>query len=127
MKSKKHRDTELQVSSLPPNSQPAQNSLVHAIQKERREEPSSTADSASSTTVREDDREYGDEIDQAIDQKIAAARSKLSSLDCLFCTTASSSLDSNLSHMSVARSFFIPDAEYLIDITGLLSYLGEKI
>jgi pre-60S factor REI1 len=29
--------------------------------------------------------------------------------------------------MSMAHSFFIPDAEYLIDISGLISYLGEKI
>jgi len=29
--------------------------------------------------------------------------------------------------MSTAHSFFIPDADYLIDISGLISYLGEKI
>jgi pre-60S factor REI1 len=29
--------------------------------------------------------------------------------------------------MSVEHSFFIPDAEYLVDIAGLVAYLGEKI
>ena len=29
--------------------------------------------------------------------------------------------------MSSAHSFFIPDADYLVDITGLINYLAEKI
>jgi len=29
--------------------------------------------------------------------------------------------------MSIGHSFFIPDADYLVDITGLIAYLGEKI
>jgi pre-60S factor REI1 len=68
-----------------------------------------------------------DEINETIDTKIAAARSRLSPLHCLFCTDSFPSLEVNLTHMSTAHSFFIPDAEYLIDITGLISYLGEKI
>ncbi len=32
-------------------------------------------------------------------------------------------MDSNLTHMSHAHSFFIPNAEYLIDMESLLSYL----
>ena len=46
-----------------------------------------------------------------------------SPLQCLFCNVESTSLDSNLTHMSHAHSFFIPDAEYLIDMESLLSYL----
>ena len=44
-------------------------------------------------------------------------------LQCLFCNVESASLDSNLTHMSHAHSFFIPDAEYLIDMESLLTYL----
>ncbi|KAF4633874.1 hypothetical protein G7Y89_g4243 [Cudoniella acicularis] len=44
-------------------------------------------------------------------------------LQCLFCNAESASLDLNLIHMSHSHSFFIPDAEYLIDIESLLSYL----
>ncbi|RDL38290.1 uncharacterized protein BP5553_02630 [Venustampulla echinocandica] len=42
---------------------------------------------------------------------------------CLFCNVESASLESNLTHMSHAHSFFIPNAEYLIDVESLLSYL----
>ena len=46
-----------------------------------------------------------------------------SPLQCLFCSVESASMDFNLTHMSHAHSFFIPDAEYLIDMESLLSYL----
>jgi pre-60S factor REI1 len=62
-----------------------------------------------------------------LDEEIAAARSQISPLHCLFCARISSSLEDNLTHMSGEHSFFIPDAEYLVDPTGLVNYLGEKI
>ena len=68
-----------------------------------------------------------DDDEQAIDEKIAAARSRLSITDCLFCPQVSVSLDDSLTHMSFVHSFFIPDAQFLIDIPGLMLYLGEKI
>ena len=46
-----------------------------------------------------------------------------SPLQCLFCNVESASMDSNLTHMSHAHSFFIPDAEHLTDMESLLSYL----
>ncbi|KAF8444502.1 C2H2 type zinc-finger-domain-containing protein [Boletus edulis BED1] len=52
---------------------------------------------------------------------------QISSTSCLFCTATATSLQDNLSHMSSTHSFFIPDAEYLVDITGLINYLAEKI
>lgn len=47
--------------------------------------------------------------------------------NCLFCNHHSRSLVSNLKHMTIAHSFFVPDVEYCIDLKGLLTYLGEKI
>lgn len=47
--------------------------------------------------------------------------------ECLFCVHKSSSIETNLSHMSLAHSFFIPDLEYCNDLKGLLIYLGTKI
>jgi len=77
------------------------------------------------------DSPNGDDLDDesalTLDQKIAAARSRLSPTDCLFCAQASSSLADNLLHMSGEHSFFVPDIEYLTDPTGLITYLGEKI
>ncbi|RDW58237.1 hypothetical protein BP6252_13648 [Coleophoma cylindrospora] len=46
-----------------------------------------------------------------------------SSRQCLFCSARATSLDVNMAHMSHAHSFFIPNAEYLIDLESLLSYL----
>ena len=46
-----------------------------------------------------------------------------SPLQCLFCTVESASLDSNLTHMAHAHSFFLPYADCLIDTTSLLHYL----
>ncbi|KAJ9579573.1 hypothetical protein L9F63_004758 [Diploptera punctata] len=51
----------------------------------------------------------------------------ISSNNCLFCSHHSASMKKNLRHMTIEHSFFIPDAEYLIDIEGLLTYLGEKV
>ena len=69
----------------------------------------------------------GDDVEMTIEQKIARARTRLSTSDCLFCPTRSDSIASNLTHMSITHGFFIPDAEYLVDLSGLLAYLGEKI
>ena len=42
---------------------------------------------------------------------------------CLFCTVESASLESNLTHMAYAHSFFLPHADYLIDTTSFFRYL----
>ena len=68
-----------------------------------------------------------DESALTLEEKIAAARSRLSPTDCLFCAHVSPSIEDNILHMSGEHSFFIPDLEYLTDPTGLITYLGEKI
>lgn len=121
--SKKHKDTELraeqavhaeaQADPVAPivDLEPSQDILV--------EKPGATL------VIDEDADE--DTINQTIDQKIAAARNKLSAGHCLFCPTESPSLETNLTHMASSHSFFVPDAEFLTDIGGLIHYLGEKI
>ncbi|XP_078395265.1 cytoplasmic 60S subunit biogenesis factor ZNF622 [Cetorhinus maximus] len=47
--------------------------------------------------------------------------------DCLFCSHHSRSLVKNMDHMTKSHSFFIPDIEYLVDLRGLIKYLGEKV
>jgi pre-60S factor REI1 len=47
--------------------------------------------------------------------------------NCLFCEKESKDWERNLVHMSTAHSFFIPDAEYCVDVEGLLEYLGSKV
>jgi len=45
--------------------------------------------------------------------------------ECLFCQHVSDSLEKNIQHMTVEHSFFIPDVEYLVDLEGFMSHLGE--
>lgn len=45
--------------------------------------------------------------------------------DCLFCSHHSKSLMKNVGHMTKVHSFFIPDVEFLVDLKGLIGYLGE--
>ena len=47
--------------------------------------------------------------------------------NCIFCDHHSKNMVNNMKHMSIAHSFFIPDAEYCSDLEGLLSYLAEKV
>lgn len=47
--------------------------------------------------------------------------------DCLFCGKGHNSFEAAIEHMHREHGFFIPDAEYLKDPTGLLTYLGLKI
>ena len=77
------------------------------------------------------DEEYqsANEEDQSANEEDQSAdkEESFSPLQCLFCNLESASMDSNLTHMSHAHSFFIPDAEHLIDMESLLSYLFAVI
>ncbi|ORZ04943.1 C2H2 type zinc-finger-domain-containing protein [Absidia repens] len=50
-----------------------------------------------------------------------------SHISCLFCNHTNDHFDANLHHMINYHGFFLPDAEYLVDIPGLISYLFEKV
>ncbi len=47
--------------------------------------------------------------------------------DCVFCSHHSRDLERNLVHMTEKHSFFLPDADYLVDLEGMMTYLGEKV
>ncbi|KAJ7262316.1 C2H2 type zinc-finger-domain-containing protein [Mycena haematopus] len=122
--SKKHKDIEAKAKLAPP--QVAAEEVMSAPVEEV-VQPLETIPEPKVVSLVVDADASDNEVNQTIDEKIAAARARLSSNSCLFCSHESSVLDDNLTHMSAAHSFFIPDAEYLIDIQGLVSYLGEKI
>lgn len=46
--------------------------------------------------------------------------------DCLFCSHHSKSLMRNVAHMTHVHSFFISDLQYLVDLRGLVRYLGKS-
>ena len=48
-------------------------------------------------------------------------------MHCLFCSKNYTQVDSCVSHMLREHGFFIPFIENLVDLEGLLTYLGEKI
>ncbi|KAH9083786.1 C2H2 type zinc-finger-domain-containing protein [Lactarius deliciosus] len=92
----------------------------HIISRKHRENElkalSRTTDDARPVGIAAEKAPAADDLDDesalTLDEKIAAARSRLSPTDCLFCVQASS---------------VVPDVEYLTDPTGLITYLGEKI
>jgi len=47
--------------------------------------------------------------------------------ECIFCSHNSKDLENNVIHMTERHSFFLPDAEYLTDLEGIMCYLGEKV
>jgi pre-60S factor REI1 len=67
-----------------------------------------------------------DQVMDAINERINSAP-RLGEGDCLFCTHKADTLQANIEHMVKKHSFFIPDAEYLVDLPGLISYLADKI
>ncbi|KAG5646315.1 hypothetical protein DXG03_003912 [Asterophora parasitica] len=140
--SKKHKDNEIKASNAPKPAAIVEDTVPSADTVPSYEDSSIPATSvpapaptedpvasletqAKSLVIDEDAPE--DEVEQSIDETIAAARARLSPTNCLFCAHESTTLEENLTHMSQSHSFFIPDADYLIDISGLVTYLGEKI
>lgn len=80
----------------------------------------------------DDDDDEGEEAMEEEDDPAAMSDSCPSALpgslpltDCLFCSHHSRSLMKNIAHMTKVHSFFIPDVEFLVDLRGLIRYLGE--
>ena len=48
-------------------------------------------------------------------------------LACLFCNKVSLEIAENLQHMMISHGFFIPDVEFVKDLSGLLAYLQERV
>lgn len=72
------------------------------------------------------DQEDGDSA-AASDSQPAALPGSIPVTDCLFCSHHSKSLMKNVAHMTKVHSFFLPDVEFLVDLRGLVRYLGEKV
>lgn len=77
--------------------------------------------------VEESDDEYEDVDEDEEWDGVVSDNNPIVNNNCLFCPESSENLLQNIKHMSDIHSFFIPDIEYLVDMKGLLVYLGEKI
>ncbi|KAJ2738896.1 pre-60S factor rei1, partial [Coemansia sp. BCRC 34301] len=68
-----------------------------------------------------------EEVVKLLEKKKAAAPRLSPDTDCIFCTHQSDSFESNMEHMSVAHSLFVPDLEFIVDLRGLIKYLADKV
>jgi pre-60S factor REI1 len=74
-----------------------------------------------------DDEENGGAEEDMADEEEAWKLNAIAVDHCLFCPEVSKDMEANIRHMTIAHSFFIPDLEYVVDLEGLLAYLGEKV
>lgn len=111
MQSKRHRDRDVFLARRQLNPQT--------------EEAAPTPDQQNDESDSEDAGSEDEEDD--IEKRLAAYRRRIRPSDCLFCPIRSSTAEAAVKHMASQHSFFIPDQENLVDLPGLLSYLGEKI
>lgn len=62
--------------------------------------------------------------DLEIDHMLALA---IKSNTCLFCDRENTNIKNNIDHMNLIHGFFIPENKYLIDLEGMMDYLGFKV
>ncbi|KAL1408421.1 pre-60S factor rei1 [Vanrija albida] len=123
VQSKKHRERQAALARAPA-------SATAPPTAEQAASSSSTSFPRVSEEVDEEEDEVDEESDDDemdIEAAIAASRRKIGPTDCLFCNHRAADVQASLTHMSSTHSFFIPDQELLIDLDGLLGYLGEKV
>ncbi|KAK6166531.1 hypothetical protein SNE40_023195 [Patella caerulea] len=135
IKSKKHQEAE---KSYNPDDHNVKHSKKNSIDSEEQMETAGTlhttdkrANSKNVVDVAgssiDEEADMSDDADSDVESWNSEDGEPLPIEECLFCTNVSSSLEENVKHMTVNHSFFIPDADYLIDLEGLISYLGEKV
>lgn len=65
--------------------------------------------------------------DALIEAKLRKGR-RLGALECAFCgDTSATTPEENAEHALASHGFFVPDVEYLVDLEGLLAYVGDKV
>ncbi|XP_069674094.1 cytoplasmic 60S subunit biogenesis factor ZNF622-like [Periplaneta americana] len=89
-------------------------------------DPSESSVGRDSTTSMNSDTEDSD-VEEVDSDEWEDEENPILNNNCLFCSHHSANMFKNLKHMSLEHSFFVPDAEYVVDMKGLLTYLGEKV
>ncbi|XP_044075867.1 zinc finger protein 622 [Siniperca chuatsi] len=112
--------------------------------KRREREEGATAPEEEWEDVGEEEEDDDDEMEEDEDEEVtmdqeegdpaalsdpqpAALPGSIPVTDCLFCSHHSKSLMKNVAHMTKVHGFFIPDVEFLVNLKGLICYLGEKV
>lgn len=131
MRSKKHKENVAKEAARPKKTTPSPPPSDDKTPTTTQEDAATTTPVSKppaympmSMTFTEDMTE--EEINAKIDEKIKMAR-RLEETECLFCNHNADTFEDNMQHMTIQHSFFIPDIEYLVDLKGLIKYLGEKL
>lgn len=110
LQSKKHQEQKNRIPESCPRTPPnSDGEVVHKL------ESLSISENASES-----------EVQKLIQEGIENAR-RLTLLDCMFCDDSFDSFEMNMDHMTQQHSLYIPDIDYLVDLPGLITFLGEKI
>lgn len=94
---------------------------------------STSIEDMSSKNEREEEEEVEEEIEtdsdvESLDSEEWLEDSKYRVYNnCLFCDYHNKSIVCSMTHMMKHHSFFVPDLEYCMDLSGLLEYLEQKI
>ncbi|ODN84867.1 hypothetical protein L202_00722 [Cryptococcus amylolentus CBS 6039] len=121
VQSRKHRDMEASYARSGEQPEPV------ASTSQAQDEESDSEEEKEETGMEVDGEEGEEEEEVDFETRMANIRRRIKPTDCLFCTRHLESLEENVSHMASAHSFFIPDQDILVDLSGLLGYLSEKI
>jgi len=70
--------------------------------------------------------ELNEEDKKMIEEKVSKSYQFMEE-ECIFCHKMSTGFGSNLEHMTKEHGLFIPDIKYLVDIKGLIYYLGKRL
>jgi len=112
LNSKKHKEMLLSIGEEQLNN--IKNKAMSAVQKEEEK-------------LEEEDEEEMEIEEVDSDEWEDYEGDSIPTTDCLFCSHHSANIDNNIRHMSEKHSFFLPDPEYLVDLDGLMDYLGAKV
>lgn len=120
LNSKKHKDTEIQFEKRE-NRLEIQNNRLNRTPSETQNEDQDDVD---------DDEDFEDveevDSDEWEEENLVGGES-IPDHVCLFCPNEAKDLEKNLIHMGEVHSFFVPDVDYLVDLEGLMAYLGSKV
>ncbi|ORZ17978.1 C2H2 type zinc-finger-domain-containing protein [Absidia repens] len=121
LKSKKHRELEFKPTTSSATASSASDATTNKKVQGHRQQLFSDDE--------EVEHHHMDHEQQSVDggQGVNVDGSDRSIVSCLFCPHASDQFNTNLQHMVLQHGFFLPDAEYLMDAPGLISYLYDKV
>lgn len=118
LQSKKHKDNLEKLEAIAQADPSGSDAPINVVTK------TNVAEKAAND-VGDDSDEDIEEVDS--DEWDEDSENPIAQNNCMFCANHSEDLVENLQHMSTEHSFFVPDTEFIVDLEGLMMYLGEKI